>query len=359
MLLSEPVLVVNPAENHLAMTYDGLPQGDPLRTLIFSLSMTEVLHKAVRQTTFEVRTLSYIDDTTLLGPADDVAQVLQDLPRAVEGTGLSLQPQKTQVWAPQEEQIQQHPHLRRLRDQMKDPRGLIILGEALGEDPTDPYPMGNEAFISDHLRDVTQAVTTDLDKIAVLPDRLEGETAGLQVAWALISKTLPPRVVHLLRAHPVDQTQEMCQNLQDALLNTVRQLMGQPEFTADQLYLAKLPVTAGGLGLLDLPVLALIARAACIATLPRAAHTDSFRHDLIRQEGDDLLERLRGLSERHPTQMARDLSDPPPGLSLRHLSRKLCNPEAPMDAQPAGGRPGPAGKLSWTWGVAPLLARQV
>ena len=63
----------------------------------------------MRRTTSEVTTLSYIDDTTLLGPADDVAQVLQDLPRAVEGTGLSLQPQKTQVWAPQEEQIQQHP----------------------------------------------------------------------------------------------------------------------------------------------------------------------------------------------------------------------------------------------------------
>ena len=323
VLLSEPVLVVNPAENHLAMTFDGLPQGDPLSTLIFSLSMTEVLHKAVRRTTSEVKTLSYIDDTTLLGPADEVAQTIQDLPRALEGTGLSLQPNKTQLWAPQEEQILNQPHLKRLRDQMKDPRGLIILGEALGEDPTDPYPMGNEAFIGDHLRDVTQAVITDLDKIAVLPERLEGETAGLQVAWALISKTLPPRVVHLLRAHPVEQTQEMCDNLQNALLNTVRQLMGQPSFTADQLHLAKLPVTAGGLGLPDLPVLALIARTACIATLPRAEQTDPFRQQLIRQEGDVLLERLRGLSERHPSQMAGDLSNPPPGLSLRHLSRKL------------------------------------
>ena len=44
------------------------------------------------------------------------------------------------------------------------------------------------------------AVANDLRKIAVLPDKLEGDTAGLQVAWALISKTLPPRVVHLLRA---------------------------------------------------------------------------------------------------------------------------------------------------------------
>ena len=33
VLLSEPVLVVNPERNHLAMTYDGLPQGDPLSTI--------------------------------------------------------------------------------------------------------------------------------------------------------------------------------------------------------------------------------------------------------------------------------------------------------------------------------------
>ena len=206
---------------------------------------------------------------------------------------------------------------------MKEPRGLIILGEALGEDPTDPYPMGNEAFILDHLRDVTQAVVTDLSKIAILPEKLEGDTAGIQVSWALISKTLPPRVVHLLRAHPVEQTQEMCDTLQDALLDTVRQLRGQPAFTADQIHLAKLPVTAGGLGLPHLPTLALIARASCIATLPRAAHTDPFRSTLVRQEGETLLERLRDISEKHPAQLAGDLSDAPPGLSLRHLSRKL------------------------------------
>ena len=140
---------------------------------------------------------------------------------------------------------------------MKDPRGLIILGEALGEDPTDPYPMGNETFIQDHLRDVTAAVANDLRKIAILPDKLEGDTAGIQVAWALISKTLPPRVVHLLRAHPVEQTQEMCDALQDALIDTVRQLLGQPTISADQFHLAKLPVTAGGLGLPHLPTLAL------------------------------------------------------------------------------------------------------
>ena len=40
ILLNQPVLVINPYRNHLAITYDGLPQGDPLSTLIFSITMT-------------------------------------------------------------------------------------------------------------------------------------------------------------------------------------------------------------------------------------------------------------------------------------------------------------------------------
>ena len=203
--------------NHLAMTYDGLPQGGPLGTLVLALTMTVVIHKLVRETTSEVATLSCIDDAVLVGPADDIADVIQTLPRGIATAGLSLQPQKTQLWAPEGDQITQKPSLKLTQAQMKDPRGLIILGEALGEHPTDPYTMGNETFIQDHPRDVTKAVANDLRKIAILPDKLEGDTAGLQVAWALISKSLPPRVAHLLRAHPVEQTQEMCNTLQDAL----------------------------------------------------------------------------------------------------------------------------------------------
>ena len=98
---------------------------------------------------------------------------------------------------------------------MKDPQGLIILGETLGENPTDPYSISNQAFIQDHLRHVAAAVANDLRKITVLLDKLEGDTAGLQVSWALLSKTLPSWVVHLLRAHLAEHTQELCDTLQD------------------------------------------------------------------------------------------------------------------------------------------------
>ena len=115
----------------------------------------------------------------------------------------------------------------------------------------------------------------------MLPDKLEGDTAGVQVAWALLAKTLPPQVVHLLRAHPVEHTQEPCDTLQDALMDTVRQCPGQSVVTADQLHLAHLYVTAGGLSLPHLPTLAFVARTSCLATLPRPTRTQQFREDFV------------------------------------------------------------------------------
>ena len=120
-------------------------------------------------------------------------------------------------------------------------------GEALGNNPSDPFPVGEEALIQDHLRGVTEAVAADLRKIATLPSKLQDGQAGLQVAWALLAKTLPPRVVHMLRAHPVSDARELCETLQDTLQDTVRQCVDQPSITVDQWDLARLPIQAGGL----------------------------------------------------------------------------------------------------------------
>ena len=105
----------------------------------------------------------------------------------------------------------------------------------------------------------------------------------------------------------------MCDTLQDALLDTVRQLLGQPTITADQLHLAKLPVTAGGLGLPHLPTLALIARATpgqpirTPSDTPLSDKRETFCSNASEASAKNTKHRL----------------DAPPGLSLRHLSRKL------------------------------------
>ena len=142
VLLSEPVLVVNPECNHLAMTYDGLPQGDPLSTLIFSLSMTEVLHKTIKTTTSEVTTLSYIDDTVLVGPADEIAQILQDLPRALTGTGLSLQPQKNATVGSGRGPDRTAPSPTTHTGSDEGPPGSDHSGRGSGRGPHGPIPHG-------------------------------------------------------------------------------------------------------------------------------------------------------------------------------------------------------------------------
>ena len=171
--------------------------------------MSEVVSQAVRTITSEVQVVSYVDDTILTGPAEEVAQVLQQLPHLLAPSGLELQPAKTQVWAPHSECISHIPSLRELRAKMKDPRGLIIVGEAMGHPAIDSFPVGDEAFVADHLRGIAEVIQADLCKIACLPDKLQSGQAGAQVAWALIAKTLPPRVIHLLRAHPISETAEL------------------------------------------------------------------------------------------------------------------------------------------------------
>ena len=195
----------------------------------------------------------------------------------------------------------------------------------MGNNPSDPFPVGEEALIQDHLRGVTEAVAADLRKIAAPPDKLQDGQAGLQVAWALLAKTLPPRVVHLLRAHPVFDTRELCEQLQGTLHEAVRQSLDSPSISADQWDIAKLPIQAGGLHLPHLPSLAVIARTAALATMPRASRTTTYKQNLLKQEKAELCSRLRGFCHTEPNALAGNLDDPPQGMSLRHLSRKLTH----------------------------------
>ena len=166
-LLSRATVVSYPAIHKPNRTWDRLPQGDPMSALIFSTVMTETVNTAVKQLTSEEQALSYVDDTVL-------SNALAQLPALLRASGLELQPPKTQVWAPRMQNLMRVPALRKLRSQMKDPRGLILLGEAL-----DPFPVGEEAFIQEHLRGVTEAIPADLRKIATLPDKLQDGQAGL------------------------------------------------------------------------------------------------------------------------------------------------------------------------------------
>ena len=79
-LLTRPAHLLSPGGEDPFSTYDGVPQGDPLSTLLFATTMTTVVRQAVATVDVPVNSVSYIDDTVLLGSPEDVASVLQELP---------------------------------------------------------------------------------------------------------------------------------------------------------------------------------------------------------------------------------------------------------------------------------------
>ena len=89
IMLAKPALVINPYRNHPARAYDGLPhRGTTQHIDLFQHHDRGHPGGAAKDHLF------YIDDTVLVGPADDITRVLQELPWALVDAGLNLRPQK-------------------------------------------------------------------------------------------------------------------------------------------------------------------------------------------------------------------------------------------------------------------------
>ena len=145
-------------------TYDGVPQGDPLSTFVFATAMSLLLTDIIRSKAANVSMVAYVDDTALLGPAADVTQAISEIQAETAMGGLKLQKAKTQVRAPAQTSIENEPLLRTLQGRMGDKRGILILGENVPE-PEDAVPLGDEAFVIDHINHIKQKLLDDLCKL--------------------------------------------------------------------------------------------------------------------------------------------------------------------------------------------------
>ena len=59
------------------------------------------------------------------------------------------------------------------------------------------------------------------------------DKAGLQVAWILLQRQVPSRILHLLRAHPVHLTTDICDQIQAELQENIRYWLHYPVLSAD------------------------------------------------------------------------------------------------------------------------------
>ena len=181
-------------------TSDRVPQRDPLSTLVFATAMSLLMMDIIRSKAPNVSMVAYVDDTLLLR---DVTQAITEVQTEATTGGLKLQKANTQVWSPQQESIDNEPLLRALHGRMGDKRGILILGKTVSEEPEDAIPIGNEAFVTDHISAIKQKLLDDLGKLEHLPHKLVKGEAGLQTAWGLLRRTVPSRFLHVLRGHAV------------------------------------------------------------------------------------------------------------------------------------------------------------
>ena len=105
----------------------------------------------IRSLAPNVSMAAHVDDTMLLGPAQDVTQAITEIQIEATTGGFKLQKAKTQVWSPTPDYIDNEPLLRALQGRMGDKRGTLILGETVSEEPEDAVPIGSEAFVIEHI----------------------------------------------------------------------------------------------------------------------------------------------------------------------------------------------------------------
>ena len=118
--------------------------------------------------------------------------------------------------------------------------------------------------MEDVLRQYLQDLHRTIASTKTLPAAAGAGQPGNQVAWSLLTKTLPNRILHLLRTHPVGLTTEFCQELQALLQEAVLSLLDVPSLTAVQWDMAYVPPPGGGRGVPHLPTTKLVARSSAL-----------------------------------------------------------------------------------------------
>ena len=287
--------------------------------------MSLLMADIIRSKAPSVAMVAYVDDMVLLGPTSDVTQTTSEIQTETAVGGLKLQKAKTQVWSPTHKSIDDEPLLRTLQGRMGDKRGILVSGETVSEEPEDAIPIGNEAFVTDHINSFKQKLPDDLCncKLEHLPHKLVKGEVGLQIAWGFLRRTVPSRFLHVLRGSAVEVTSEFCDDMQETIHRMLAQWTDQGGLTAGQQRIVELPIEHGGLGSLPVKDLAAIARLLALAPPPDNKHTRSFREPVIDKEGLDLETRLQPKMETPPREIVGNVHILPAGRSAKAISRHL------------------------------------
>ena len=301
-------------------TLTGIPQGDPLSSLLFSFVFTKHMQQLANT---NAHMFLYMDDCTVVAKPDALTSWLHDMQNHLQSLGLVLQMDKTTIYAPTGCSTTASLGALRLALGLPDsaPQGVIICGHALSDD--DALPYGGSDFLQQWLRQKLDQARSKLALLNSLPKVAGDEPWAVQTAFYILRSIWSSAFVHVFRSLPATVTAEFAEGFQQLLLASFKDLLGDVTLDAMQLRLLPLSVAQGGFGLPCWPTFRLAARTAALTTLTKMPTTLERIRTLVAREGHELLDRLSTLTGTSVSDMVGDMLEIPDGRSLSGLQRRL------------------------------------
>ena len=322
MYLHSPICVLPGSlqSGEVLYTHDGVAQGDPLSTWMFSASLTWTLQDAMPMDA-PAAWVSYIDDTAFAGEAWALDIVWKLLPEALGRLGLQLQKQKSTVYWPHPQPLadaapllaEEVPHIHHA--------GVIVCGHVMA-DSEENIAIGVEGFLQTWLEQMIARLQAQLMRMRRLAPHMGPHSKQIQAKLAL--SLVPAQIMHILRSYPcmvlrqfVEQVDDLQKDFWCYLASTSTSL------TAHQWRLLTLPPSKGGLGLTSAMAIAPIARLTALVQFPKHGDLGEHARRLWEHEAPMLYDQVSSAMKAPIALLVRQSWDHDDPSSVRMLFKKL------------------------------------
>ena len=226
--------------NTVILSEVGFHQGDPLASLLFSLTLHPIVERISREVPGLKLNEWYLDDGAVAGRRQQLQQVVDILLNHGPARGLHLSTTvtvpppgkaKSTVWSPHSASSVADPLERGIPSIEEE--GIILLG----------CPIGSHAFVSDAIQERIRKVELATDKLPHLKDA--------QVEYVLLRSCLSlPKMIYTLRTTDPTYHQTCWRRCDDITREAFCRIIGRG-LNDVQWQQAQLPTSMGGMGLIS------------------------------------------------------------------------------------------------------------
>ena len=246
---TQAVLTAPKGGRRIMTTDVGIPQGDPLSSLAFSLLLAKLL---ATLNTPESAAVAYADDTVLIAAPAHMTAALRLWEERLHPVGLTLNRDKFELWSPDgldlpTDLTTDYPHVK------VTSRGFRVCGLPLDKadalDPLPDTPCGDDTYTQALLQEAREALQQRMRVLAAFLVHHGLQTEALHVALHVLRVNLSGRLAHLYRFCPWTLLRPWTATLADDLHDWLRIIVGLPFQGPHPLLALHSPLAQGGLGI--------------------------------------------------------------------------------------------------------------